>query len=649
MPDLKIARHLALCLVLATASSAAPQLVESGQQPDVRQPVHDPGLGTVVFPSGGPAAFVWVREHGAAGAFSTRTDANGRFRLRPADGVDHVLTIDGFERNGAGWTLQPYLTSGTRPVVLTLRQGGSVSGKWTDGRGRSVPEFEVVLIPTEPRPDVPSELGGDDVRGVRRQRCAGGRFSVLGLEPGGWRVLARAKGYLQAEATSVVVLEKGQVVRGVRLRAGQLASIHGEVRVPGGGPVQEGFVSAESESQRWGAELVEGRFESGSIAPGRYRIEVRFVARDTAGRLRQYITETDVLLAEAERRSLSLVGQRMPAIRVFGRVHGAGEGADGGSVSISGGPFGHAVLSADGRFEVLVEAAGEYTLQVSLELDGTWHDTAYRVRVLDVPDLEFDVSLPQATVSGRVIDAQGRPVSGVGLDLFAEDPRFATCMSATTDASGRFRFSHVPDATYLLGYPSSIAPETGTVEDFAISIHELHVEHSRAHSGLELRLTAGGSVRGRVFDEAGLPIAFGSVYLLDPGDGTSRPFEGYIEDGCYEFVGLSPGPKRIFGRSVGRSVLAARATVRAGAAVECDLVLEPSGALLVAPNQSAKLEVLDEDGVDCGALTDSWQLEGGIQFVLPPGTYRVRSTLRSGGTVERVVDVVAGEQAIAWR
>lgn len=120
-----------------------------------------------------------------------------------------------------------------------------------------------------------------------------------------------------------------------------------------------------------------------------------------------------------------------------------------------------------------------------------------------------------ATVAGRVVDLQGRPIAGanvamVYLDisrvLFSADGR---AEPITTDAEGRFRLEHV-----AAGRVAFVA----AAGDHAPSqIEELAVVDGGVYDDLLLQLGEGAVVRGKVVDDQKQPVAEALVEL--------RPFE----------------------------------------------------------------------------------------------------------------------------
>jgi hypothetical protein len=174
-------------------------------------------------------------------------------------------------------------------------------------------------------------------------------------------------------------------------------------------------------------------------------------------------------LAEAKQdleylRSLSTT---VPVSRVFGRItelsrHPAEPHAvDYGPLanvrlSVSGAGFMREVMTDEyGRYEVTDVPVGKVDIKVDVPFSvspqgGEWHIRDPRGCVA----ADFTVS-PVATVTGRIVDANGQPIAGVGVDAVAAElaGHFPEEMHtrAVSDAHGIFTFDDLPPGDYVFG------------------------------------------------------------------------------------------------------------------------------------------------------------------------------------------------------
>ena len=233
----------------------------------------------------------------------------------------------------------------------------------------------------------------------------------------------------------------------------------------------------------------------------------------------------------------------------------------------------------DGRFQLRAAPAG--TFGVLASADG------YAPRVLGYVQLRgdtykrFTASLSATVmVAGVAVDTVGKPVAGADVRADAvtgEDgrgyvlPRYAR---GTTDAQGRFR---------LTGLPRGHLQLFGNAAHYAgLDVFKLYPVPAE---GLTVRLTATGSIRGRVVDGAGRPAGKGNVNvsgLVAPAEeqlgrwsgGANTAADGtfHIEDvppGEYVVTAMATNPGPAF---FGKDPNAKTITVRAGATADVEVV-----------------------------------------------------------------------------
>jgi len=218
-----------------------------------------------------------------------------------------------------------------------------------------------------------------------------------------------------------------------------------------------------------------------------------------------------------------LVAQLDAAVAVRGRVvRNDGSGAGEIMLSLNDGNF--AESSPDGSFVFPSVAAGPYMLRyfTANGIDGSL--------AVNAPVDDVRIVIPEGgDVRGRVTDASGAPVSNFRISIapaegFVE-PR------AVSDADGHFEWK---------GAPAGPARVSVSATGFASATKEITVAADKLLEGVTIVLTRGRTLRGKVTNASGEPLADVSVNLEVRGS-TMREDASAIttrDDGSYEATGL---------------------------------------------------------------------------------------------------------------
>lgn len=230
-----------------------------------------------------------------------------------------------------------------------------------------------------------------------------------------------------------------------------------------------------------------------------------------------------------------------------------------------------AVTGSDGQFRVENLAPGDYRVTLRREGFGIPRSTISSLRLKLEPGaartgLRFFMS-PQASVSGRVLDEFGEPVSGAIVQLARRvAARGATSdipgHSASTDDLGNFHMPAVEPGRYVLqavhadsrevlypepgGAVTAYAPtySPSTTDPQQAEIIDARAGEEAGPAVVRLRREPVFSVRGRVLDTEGNPIPNAQLFLrstagfsifLQPGRTRVLP------DGRFELLGVPRG------------------------------------------------------------------------------------------------------------
>ena len=483
-----------------------------------------------------------------------RTGADGRFSLGTlAAGVGHELRLSrtGYAPKTA--EAPPVEPGGVAPALeLALDRGHAAAGLVVDESQRPVAGATVTLeaapatggrrrfrMPDEPAP--PRFSAASDARG---------HFEIAGIPAGRYDLTAEAAGYAPRDVPGLEVpTGEGEHALGtVILLPG--AALEGRVVDPRGQPIGDAEVQVVAAGRRtpFGAFFLREQEEPAarSAADGWFRVTdlVPGQAVDVQVFRRGYgAAEIPGVVPPAEPLAVTL----QPAVRLAGRVvDPAGEPVAGARVNLSaerqrGGAMsmrmaGNTTSDDEGRF--LFEEVEPGTLRVMASAEGRQPAELAGVQAVpgrDIADLEL-VLAPGATVSGRVLDAEGRPAAGVMVQPIDDDrPGSSRIFRGTTaDGEGWYVLDGLPTG------PRSIAAED---EQGQRAVGEIDVRPGE--NRLDLRLAGGAEVAGRVVDAEGSPVAGAEVGLLPAGQRWSRVQATTGADGTFRFEGVESGEYRV--------------------------------------------------------------------------------------------------------
>jgi hypothetical protein len=537
-------------------------------------------------------------------------------------------------------------------VRLVLQRGASLAGRVVDEHLNAVPDAEVLLHET-PR------LGWPTTELRRVKVGPEGDFALPGVPFEGAFLLVQAPGFLSRTVQPEALTEDQlRTLEPVVMRRG--AALAGQVLSAAGEPVAGARIVARLDPSNlrnsgalpWrgtGAEGTadgDGRFELSGLGDLIYVVEARAPGA-AAGESERLARAPGVRPGEP----LTLV--LAPLSRLVGRVTDrAGAPLRAFTVALRRpGPTYTRAEADERRFLSFADDDGRFEVE-GLD-DGAWELTVaapgYAPRVgheVQLPgNPEVWISLDRGLgLEGRVLDPDGRPVSGATVRL--ESPWIETLIEVDvradlTDELGRFTLVDLPpgEVALLAEHPRFA---TSTVATFDLS-------SGAPPAPVELRLRRGGIVRGQAFDREGRPYAGAQVVLqsvatMRPALATADPdgrflFEP-VDPDHYQVLALGgPGPALLEEEGDGSSSgdwMAALVfeSVQLAEGQEVELVLgapasdpvEVRGRVTAAGRPAARVRVsVIGEGQGLGGLklveADD---DGRFQVVLPaPGRYQV--------------------------
>jgi protocatechuate 3,4-dioxygenase beta subunit len=510
-----------------------------------------------------------VADDPLAGVIEAVSDAKGRYRLEGLRDAAHVLSV---AAKGYGRAFKTNVVPG-RTAAFLLLPGVSLSGTvW----GPQKKPVEGALVQAE------REMPG---RGRLRPEVtdAQGRYEVMGITPGPYRLVVRHKDhaptvvsgvYVEAAADSRVDVVMDRPVPLI----GRLVGPDPEARVVGSVTVTEidGKPAPVSLFDVLHAETdAGGRFRLMALGPGDHVLEV------TAPGYASRRVEVSVRVgAQADAGDIALeVG-----LAIRGKVKDKA-GAPVADARIEAMPSSRVLpgrwtaprdarSEADGSFAVAGLDPGPYRLRVL----APGFAEAERPAEAGADKVEIVLS-PAGTITGLVVDEKDRPVEafhavarsaareGRGIHRYSGT-------EATAHPEGRFTLEDLDEGTYVVEVTASEHP--------GATVSDVKVTPGTSTDVGRVRLTAGGTVKGIVVDTSGGAISGARVMVVphDPGFPSIFGLEAESDmGGAFEILGVPLGTVDVTARhpSFAEGQVAGLEVETGKGPAEARIVLSPGG------------------------------------------------------------------------
>jgi protocatechuate 3,4-dioxygenase beta subunit len=310
-----------------------------------------------------------------------------------------------------------------------------------------------------------------------------------------------------------------------------------------------------------------------------------------------------------------------------------------------------------GRYSFTLDEPGEYSFSVQ-SAKGRTHRSYHHV-IPEVAAHTIDFEIPSGRISGRVLGPDGQAFSGAHVALQLESPSAEQRSDGMygwtrSENDGTYSFEDLPAGTFRVSANDSDrwsrrSESTGTR---AGARRNLQLSEGGALTGIDLELSATGSIEGEVRDASGALVGNAEVMACDA-SGSLDPELSAMSDesGHYRIDAVPVGTWTVFARSASAvSEESGALRVDADSAARANLVLKPATTLVV--------RVLDAEGQPVGAsirVTDSRgrDLTAGLAWFaesndpaqgrhvgpLAPGRYTVTASNHDGVRASTTVEV----------
>ncbi len=441
---------------------------------------------------------------------------------------------------------------------LTLRRGGTVSGRVVDAQGNPVAEAELEVEQDQ----LVFGQGGFEVRDG--ETAEDGTFELIAIAPGESSIQVEANGYLSVSED--IELAEGQTLAGLELVLDTGNSVAGHVYWPDRTPVAGVEVNVRFDpSYLGGMEALNamrgasgedqtdehGRFAVTGLGKGPFVVSAAAEGEDAPGgsveRPGEWRTRvSDVRPAGGELeltlepplgvagRVIDDLGQPIASFRVLARTRSGGGMLAGLGAETEQDEF----EDENGEFFLDGLRAGDWELFAAAEGFGRPEPAPVLLPLEEGAVLEL-VLERAASVRGRVIDPFGQPVAGAEVGLqrtLADFGRRAMDEgeppSAASDENGLF------DLTGLSpGISNLVASAEGFAESEPASVELVAAE---VIEDVVVSLRTGGRITGEVFDDDGKPYPGQTVLAQVPTNPTGQEFTTTDGEGRFAFENLAP-------------------------------------------------------------------------------------------------------------
>lgn len=598
------------------------------------------------------------------------TSAQGVFRLSPVDPSNNYtlkVTAKGFAPSTKEILgLEPLKTmSGLR---IELSQGQTVTGRVVDAEGRPIRDADAALRPPARARRPGGGMGGMELSmgGPAPESKAStdgdGRFRLAGLGTGTFDLEVRRTGFARKTVPTVEVTKRPEPIDLGDLVMEPGLRVQGLVTAPDGTPIEGVEVSVASASPGPTFML---RRSSGQPPAAVTGPDGRFAVEDLRGDEPLGLTFSRTSYLQKRENGIQLPREEplqitmQPASKVSGLVLGPDKKPiPGAQVSLTrsqSGGIGNEMFKMimrdgttaadDGRFVFDDVSPGSISLST---VASSWREAKIDgIEVAQGKDVEgVEIPLkPGASVTGRVLSPDGRPVIGARVGLVSDDPEpLRMDGGATSDGDGVYRLEGMAPGRFSL---------EATHDDYVRAAKE--IEARAGSNKLDLQFEGGQDVSGLVTDSSGTPIGGAWVQLSSAGRDWGGPDTTTRPDGTFKLEGVGDGDYTIgaaregYASSPGALDVHVEGKPVAGLKIQLDAGARITGTVSgVDPSKLTQVDVRASSAA--GNASGSVDREGryALEHLLP-GTWTVSASIAATGQQTRgqvLVEQGAAEAAL---
>lgn len=492
-------------------------------------------------------------------ALEVTADQLGRFEFRGVPtGFQYKIIVEPENFAPLKESLDTLTACGKLTAVLQLSLGGRAAGVVVNAEGAPVAGASVEA-------SLPGAMFGFDDSEVRTTTSDdAGVFELVALPPGTISLRASKQGLLDSKKAATPIVD-GSVTDGIVLELVSGKSIDGKITWPDGEPAAGIEIEANFDEAFYAGQSAfnalrgasgsttsnsDGSYSIQGLGGGPFRVDAEAAPREGASSDQEkkdwFRARRDAVRPGKGKLDLVLwppLGIRGKAIDVAGNpvtkfsLHAArmSEG-DLGEMGLM--QRDQAVDSADGSFFFADMIEGRWRLTATADGYTTIDPLTLELPMETESDPVTITMMATATVTGTVFDTNGQPHEGAVIRLDDGQPDWAVGLEGMTlpDTSSE------SDGTFEL---TGLAPRSlgvyAEAEGFARSASvALEPKPGEVIAEVELRLTAGGTLTGEVYDDEG-ELVSGRLIIISHMGTFDRKLKNSDGSGEFIFENLAPG------------------------------------------------------------------------------------------------------------
>jgi hypothetical protein len=474
-------------------------------------------------------------------------DAHGGFSMDGLQDGDWLISARGTEHS-TGPSVRFTVAGKDARVDLTSFNQSGLSGTIVDDEGLPVPKVYVNAT-------VDGRAHGlAGTQSLAASTSKDGTFEIYRLRPGSVELLIQKKGYLETHLSGLTLLP-GELRSEIRIELRGDGRIEGFVRgFAAGSSARVRLKPTRSDYHDSVKVEADGSFAFARVAADTYQVELQVEG------LPKTAVETNVF--EGETAHVALEVSTSGLVRVHGVVSRRSEGLPDVEVSANGETSATVRSDANGRYELFV-VPGNFLVLVN-EPDNT---TEREVEIPQGAEFRLDLELPTGSLGGHVVRENGKPETGVRIELAGD-----WMTLDTTIFGSEFRFDDLGPGKYRIEATMAL----NSVQRYVSAPTFVELGQNQSLDGIALVLKKPGRIVGHVADDAGLPVVGEAVLARATGDESGRWKRAKSDSaGRFQFKDLGPAEWIIATFKDSKVSASSTVVLVAGDEARVDLVVTP--------------------------------------------------------------------------